>query len=148
MFGRVLLLEPAHTIATASQLTTTLGSRSPPRTDHFPVSSAIGALPTTACSECLHRRDLLLSAPGLRQDRQRVLVSDGVRRACLPTVSFSENALIALAKESYTADPKYKKYAQQVDRCLNSFDNVQEWADCIAFIKQLLKVRTPVNLHT
>jgi hypothetical protein len=27
-----------------------------------------------------------------------------------------------------------------VERCLNSFDNVHEWADCIAFLKQLLKV--------
>jgi Dopey, N-terminal len=27
-----------------------------------------------------------------------------------------------------------------VEKCLNSFDNVHEWADCIAFLKQLLKV--------
>ncbi|KAI0307632.1 Dopey, N-terminal-domain-containing protein [Multifurca ochricompacta] len=46
---------------------------------------------------------------------------------------------IALAQQAYASDPKYKKYAQQVDRCLNSFDNVHEWADFIAFLKQLLK---------
>lgn len=44
-----------------------------------------------------------------------------------------------MAQKSYASDPKYKKYAQQVDRCLNSFDNVHEWADFIAFLKQLLK---------
>ncbi|KAJ7103154.1 Dopey, N-terminal-domain-containing protein, partial [Mycena belliarum] len=45
----------------------------------------------------------------------------------------------AAAQQAFAADPKYKKYAQQVERCLNSFDNVHEWADCIAFLKQLLK---------
>ncbi|KAF8633541.1 hypothetical protein AX15_001344 [Amanita polypyramis BW_CC] len=41
--------------------------------------------------------------------------------------------------QAYASDPKYKKYTQQVEKCLNSFDNVQEWADCISFLKQLLK---------
>ncbi|KAK7464504.1 hypothetical protein VKT23_006673 [Stygiomarasmius scandens] len=45
----------------------------------------------------------------------------------------------AAAQQAYASDPKYKKYAQQVEKCLNSFDNVHEWADCIAFLKQLLK---------
>lgn len=45
----------------------------------------------------------------------------------------------AVAQQAYASDPKYKKYAQQVDRCLSSFDNVHEWADFIAFLKQLLK---------
>ncbi|KAJ7897279.1 Dopey, N-terminal-domain-containing protein [Mycena olivaceomarginata] len=43
------------------------------------------------------------------------------------------------SERAFAADPKYKKYTQQVERCLNSFDNVHEWADCIAFLKQLLK---------
>ena len=43
-------------------------------------------------------------------------------------------------QNSYASDPKYKKYVQQVEKCLNGFDNVHEWADCIAFLKQLLKV--------
>ncbi|KAH7907786.1 Dopey, N-terminal-domain-containing protein, partial [Hygrophoropsis aurantiaca] len=38
-----------------------------------------------------------------------------------------------------SSDPKFKKYMQQVEKCLNAFDNVHEWADCIAFLKQLLK---------
>ncbi|OJT08448.1 Protein dopey [Trametes pubescens] len=40
---------------------------------------------------------------------------------------------------AYAADPKYKKYTQQVEKCLNSFESVHEWADFIAFLKQLLK---------
>ncbi|RDX51932.1 hypothetical protein OH76DRAFT_1400831 [Lentinus brumalis] len=39
----------------------------------------------------------------------------------------------------YASDPKYKKYTQQVEKCLSSFDNVHEWADFISFLKQLLK---------
>ncbi|KAI6136235.1 Dopey, N-terminal-domain-containing protein [Pisolithus sp. B1] len=42
-------------------------------------------------------------------------------------------------KDPYASDPKYKKYTQQVEKCLNAFDNVHEWADCISFLKQLLK---------
>jgi hypothetical protein len=45
------------------------------------------------------------------------------------------------AQELYSSDPKFKKFGQQVEKCLSSFDNVQEWADCIAFLKNLLKVR-------
>ncbi|GJJ13160.1 hypothetical protein Clacol_007411 [Clathrus columnatus] len=36
-------------------------------------------------------------------------------------------------------DPKFKKYIAQVDRCLQTFDNVHEWADFIAFLTKLLK---------
>ncbi|KAJ7070662.1 Dopey, N-terminal-domain-containing protein [Mycena amicta] len=49
------------------------------------------------------------------------------------------NSARAAAQQAFATDPKYKKYTQQVERCLNSFDNVHEWADCIAFLKQLLK---------
>lgn len=38
------------------------------------------------------------------------------------------------------ADPKYKKYTQQVEKCLATFDSVHEWADFIAFLTKLLKV--------
>ncbi|KAF9654142.1 hypothetical protein BDM02DRAFT_3152598 [Thelephora ganbajun] len=44
-----------------------------------------------------------------------------------------------LLMQNYASDPKYKKYTQQVERSLSSFDNVQEWADFISFLKQLLK---------
>jgi hypothetical protein len=50
---------------------------------------------------------------------------------------------VATVHQTYASDPKYKKYTQQVEKCLNAFDNVHEWADCIAFLKQLLKVLSP-----
>ncbi|KAI0095247.1 Dopey, N-terminal-domain-containing protein [Irpex rosettiformis] len=40
---------------------------------------------------------------------------------------------------AYINDPKFKKYTQQVEKCLSSFDSVHEWADFISFLKQLLK---------
>lgn len=49
--------------------------------------------------------------------------------------------LPASLMQNYASDPKFKKYTQQVEKCLSSFDNVQEWADFISFLKQLLKVR-------
>ncbi|KAI0964349.1 hypothetical protein AcW1_001188 [Taiwanofungus camphoratus] len=45
----------------------------------------------------------------------------------------------AATPSTYASDPKYKKYTQQVEKCLNSFDSVHEWADFISFLKQLLK---------
>ena len=49
--------------------------------------------------------------------------------------------LASLLMQNYTSDPKFKKYTHQVEKSLSSFDNVQEWADFISFLKQLLKVR-------
>lgn len=37
-------------------------------------------------------------------------------------------------------DPKYKKFAAQVDKCLQAFESVNEWADFISFLSRLLKV--------
>ncbi|KAG9313948.1 Dopey, N-terminal-domain-containing protein [Chiua virens] len=45
----------------------------------------------------------------------------------------------AAAQQLFSSDPKYKKYTLQVEKCLNTFDNVHEWADSVAFLKQLLK---------
>jgi len=58
--------------------------------------------------------------------------------------NISAEFLLAASVHPYSSDPKFKKYVQQVEKCLNSFDNVHEWADCIAFLKQLLKVRLSV----
>ncbi|KAG6841563.1 hypothetical protein C0991_009598 [Blastosporella zonata] len=56
-----------------------------------------------------------------------------------PTLISARASERAAAQRSFASDPKYKKFTQQVEKCLNSFDNVHEWADCIAFLKQLLK---------
>lgn len=42
-------------------------------------------------------------------------------------------------------DPRYKKFATQVDRALQSFENVNEWADFISFLSRLLKVGRKVE---
>ncbi|KAF7303085.1 Dopey-N domain-containing protein [Mycena kentingensis (nom. inval.)] len=59
--------------------------------------------------------------------------------ACSADLGFSPHSRLAASQQAFATDPKYKKYTQQVERTLNSFDNVHEWADCIAFLKQLLK---------
>lgn len=69
-----------------------------------------------------------------------------VSRALWYTHACSTQRLAAAAPPAYANDPKYKKYTQQVEKCLNSFDNVHEWADFISFLKQLLKVRTSTKL--
>lgn len=45
-------------------------------------------------------------------------------------------------------DPKYKKYALAVEKCLTTFDNVHEWADFISFLTKLLKVRSKTALSS
>jgi len=55
--------------------------------------------------------------------------------------TIGRNNIPVATAQLFSSDPKYKKYTQQVEKCLNAFDNVHEWADCIAFLKQLLKVR-------
>ncbi|KZO91887.1 hypothetical protein CALVIDRAFT_601960 [Calocera viscosa TUFC12733] len=37
------------------------------------------------------------------------------------------------------SDPKYRRYAQQVDKCLATFETINEWADFISFLTKLLK---------
>ncbi|KAK1927398.1 Dopey, N-terminal-domain-containing protein [Papiliotrema laurentii] len=37
------------------------------------------------------------------------------------------------------SDAKYKKFAGQVDKCLQAFESVNEWADFISFLSRLLK---------
>ncbi|KAG6336234.1 hypothetical protein ID866_2853 [Astraeus odoratus] len=55
------------------------------------------------------------------------------------TQSSAKTAERPVPQQPYSSDPKYKKYTQQVEKCLSAFDNVHEWADCISFLKQLLK---------
>lgn len=41
-------------------------------------------------------------------------------------------------------DSRYKKFCTQVDRALQSFESVNEWADFISFLSRLLKVCYPL----
>jgi hypothetical protein len=40
----------------------------------------------------------------------------------------------------YASESKFNRYAQLVERNLQSFDTVSEWADVISFLGKLLKV--------
>lgn len=53
---------------------------------------------------------------------------------------FSKHVFFCPQSTALQADPKYRKYSQLVDRTLQSFDNVNEWADFITFLAKLLKV--------
>jgi len=39
-------------------------------------------------------------------------------------------------------DPRYKKYVQLVERNLQSFDSVNEWADVNPFLLKIMRVRS------
>ncbi|TCD67610.1 hypothetical protein EIP91_012242 [Steccherinum ochraceum] len=56
-----------------------------------------------------------------------------------PSVKAKDRSRPGALSPAYANDPKFKKYTQQVEKCLASFDNVHEWADFISFLKQLLK---------
>jgi hypothetical protein len=57
------------------------------------------------------------------------------------TNGLSALVFIAAVTSLLANDPKYRKFAVQVDKCLQSFDGVNEWADFISFLSRLLKVR-------
>ncbi|CDH57342.1 cellular morphogenesis-related protein [Lichtheimia corymbifera JMRC:FSU:9682] len=40
---------------------------------------------------------------------------------------------------AYQSDPRFRKYVQLIEKNLNSFDAVNEWADIISFLGRLLK---------
>lgn len=48
--------------------------------------------------------------------------------------------ILAAAASLLAADARYKKYTQQVERALSTFESVNEWADFISFLSRLLKV--------
>ncbi|WWD16667.1 hypothetical protein CI109_101097 [Kwoniella shandongensis] len=55
----------------------------------------------------------------------------------------------AAAASLLASDGKYKKFAQMVDKSLQSFENVNEWADFISFLSRLLKtLQTPSPPYT
>ncbi|GAA5963888.1 hypothetical protein JCM21900_003967 [Sporobolomyces salmonicolor] len=48
-------------------------------------------------------------------------------------------AAFVAQEKALQSDPKYRKYSQAVDKTLQSFDQVNEWADFITFLAKLLK---------
>lgn len=49
--------------------------------------------------------------------------------------------------EIFAMEPRYRKFALQLDKCLSSFEGIQDWGDCTAFLNRLLKVRLSLSIH-
>lgn len=45
--------------------------------------------------------------------------------------------------DSYKNDARYKKYQAAVEKALQTFESVGEWADIISFLNRLSKVPLP-----
>lgn len=52
----------------------------------------------------------------------------------------SVELIIAATASLLANDAKYKKFAFQVEKALQTFESVNEWADFISFLSRLLKV--------
>ena len=74
------------------------------------------------------------SLSGRSSPEQRRRTRKGERSLWMPRL------FTAASSSLLSTDAKYKKHAAQVDRCLQSFESVNEWADFIAFLSRLLKV--------
>lgn len=58
---------------------------------------------------------------------------------CLPECLYL-SIFFFLSSIELNNDPRYKKYVQLVERNLQSFDNVNEWADVNPFLSKIMKV--------
>ena len=46
---------------------------------------------------------------------------------------------------SFKLDPRYKKYVLAVEKSLQTFEAIDEWADIISFLSKFCKVNIPTN---
>lgn len=58
----------------------------------------------------------------------------------LPNRRKSDPSDIPAQERVLQNDPRWRKYSISVEKTLQSFDNVNEWADFITFLAKLLKV--------
>lgn len=61
------------------------------------------------------------------------------KNVCLHVKHYTSSALF-LHDQALQSDPRFRKYNQLIEKNLNSFDAVNEWADIISFLGRLLKV--------
>ena len=54
-------------------------------------------------------------------------------------------ALMNVARPDLRKDVKYRRFVQAVDKILQSFDSVNEWADVIGFLTRLGKVSLTIS---
>lgn len=52
----------------------------------------------------------------------------------------SDSLDISAQEKVLQNDPRWRKYSISIEKTLQSFDNVNEWADFITFLAKLLKV--------
>ncbi|KAJ3012642.1 hypothetical protein HKX48_006177 [Thoreauomyces humboldtii] len=78
---------------------------------------------------------------GLRSDSPRLPSSTS------STDLLAHDSYDALAQGDLHNDPKYRRYLQAVDKILQSFDTVSEWADVIGFLTRLAKTLQAHPLH-
>lgn len=103
---------------------------------------------SSTSSKDTRARDLLDSSVGERSERAyRMLpVLPATVNTWLLTCTHCCNATRSCPCTGLATDPKtrkeWAKFTQLVDRTLQSFESVSEWADFITFLGKLLKVRT------
>ncbi|KAI8919962.1 Dopey, N-terminal-domain-containing protein [Powellomyces hirtus] len=76
--------------------------------------------------------------------------SSGIR--CSGSTEFSPTTTTdsaeSLSAHDLQRDPKYRRYVQAVDKILQSFDTISEWADVIGFLTRLAKTLQAYPMHT
>ncbi|KAI9321888.1 Dopey, N-terminal-domain-containing protein [Dichotomocladium elegans] len=92
-----------------------------------------------------------ISMRSLSEHSEASEASDASRKAPLPSDMTGSGDSLSLSTDSskleqttnkeqaYQSDPRFRKYVQLIEKNLNSFDAVNEWADIISFLGRLLK---------
>ncbi|KAI9032772.1 Dopey, N-terminal-domain-containing protein [Phycomyces nitens] len=86
--------------------------------------------PETANSSTLPSPSSGLTSPTDTQDQMSLNSPTPIR------VKLERNAA---REQAYQTDPRFRKYVQLIEKNLQSFDAVNEWADIISFLGRLLK---------
>lgn len=70
-------------------------------------------------------------------------MTDGTKHP--PATSMADGTMAGV--DSYKNDARYKKYQAAVEKALQTFESVGEWADIISFLNRLSKVPLPTKPH-
>lgn len=121
----------------------------------FTASASSALDPVSTSAEVLRQRS---SSTSSKDSRARDLLDSSVGERSESSPAYARPAVLELAEAGVLADaarrtrsptglatdPKtrkdWAKFIQLVDRTLQSFDSVSEWADFITFLGKLLKV--------
>ncbi|TPX60422.1 hypothetical protein PhCBS80983_g01815 [Powellomyces hirtus] len=81
---------------------------------------------------------------GLPNDSSGIRCSGSTEFGPTTTTDSAES----LSAHDLQRDPKYRRYVQAVDKILQSFDTISEWADVIGFLTRLAKTLQAYPMHT